>query len=428
MSVGQVYLAVSLLGGLLTLTGLLRAKRLGPLMPLHFLVGWLVSELPLFHLGAQALLTLAFAAGGALAEPAGQWGLAVTFASWAGLLLAQARALPSEAIFRRALEEGLGTSYLVAVPEERRATLRSGVRATELARPFAMRRPGVEVVRNLSYGAAGERNQLDVYRPAQAGQRRPVLLQIHGGGWTIGKKEEQALPLMNHLVERGWVCVAANYRLSPKARFPDHIVDVKRAIAWIRAQIADYGGDPDFVVITGGSAGGHLAALAALTPNDPLFQPGFEDVDTTLSGCVPFYGVFDFLDRNRVRVQAAMRPFLESRVMPGSPEALPELWEKASPIAQVGPHAPPFFVIQGTHDSLVFVEEARVFVDALRAATESAVVYAELPGAQHAFEIFHSLRADEAVNAAARFVEYVYAQRRAAEESPKEPAVAAVAS
>src|SRR5690349_8675258 len=114
---------------------------------------------------------------------------------------------------------------------------------------------------------------------------------------------------MNYLASLGWVCVAINYRLSPRATFPDHIIDVKRAIAWVKANIAEYGGDPDFVVITGGSAGGHLSALAALTPNDPEYQPGFEDADTTVQACVPFYGVYDFTNRKGVGRQD-MRGFL----------------------------------------------------------------------------------------------------------------------
>ena len=106
-------------------------------------------------------------------------------------------------------------------------------------------------------------------RRAAAARSAPVLLQIHGGGWTIGNKRQQALPLMMHLSRRGWVCVAANYRLSPRATFPDHLIDVKQALRWIRENIAEYGGDPGFVAITGGSAGGHLSALAALTGESP---------------------------------------------------------------------------------------------------------------------------------------------------------------
>ena len=95
---------------------------------------------------------------------------------------------------------------------------------------------------------------------------------------------------MNQMAAKGWVCVAINYRLAPRDPWPAHIVDVKRAIAWVKDNIADYGGDPDYLAITGGSAGGHLAALAALTPGDPAFQPGFEDADTSVRAAVPFYG------------------------------------------------------------------------------------------------------------------------------------------
>jgi acetyl esterase/lipase len=90
-----------------------------------------------------------------------------------------------------------------------------------------------------------------------------------------------------------------------------------------------------------------------------------------------------------------------------------ERWEKASPISLVHADAPPFFVIHGTHDSLAFVEDAQHFVARLREVSRSPVAYAELPGAQHAFETFHSLRGAHAVNAVARFVEHVHARYRA---------------
>ncbi len=104
---------------------------------------------------------------------------------------------------------------------------------------------------------------------------------------------------------RGWVCVAINYRLAPRDPFPAHIVDVKKAIAWIRENIAAYGGNPDYIAITGGSAGGHLAALAALTANDAAYQPGFEDADTTVQAAVPHYGVYDFAGVDRTAQRRA---------------------------------------------------------------------------------------------------------------------------
>jgi acetyl esterase/lipase len=241
---------------------------------------------------------------------------------------------------------------------------------------------------------------------------RPALLQVHGGAWVIGDKRQQGLPLMHHLAARGWVCFAQNYRLAPRASFPDPIVDVKRAIAWIREHAAEYGVDPDFVAITGGSAGGHLCALAALSANDPAFQPGFEEADTRVAACVPFYGVYDFLDRHGVRGRQSMTPFLERFLFKHSPAAAPELWESASPLARVHGDAPPFFVLHGSHDSLVFVEEARIFVERLREKSRRPVLYAELPGAQHAFDLFHSPRSAHAVRAVAAFLERVHAEHR----------------
>lgn len=111
-------------------------------------------------------------------------------------------------------------------------------------------------MRNLSYSTTGKRGLLDVYLPATKSERRPVLLQVHGGAWMMGHKSEQAQPLLHRMVEMGWVAVSINYRLAPKNAYPAQIIDVKKAISWVKANIKEYGGDPDFVVITGGSAGG----------------------------------------------------------------------------------------------------------------------------------------------------------------------------
>ena len=136
-----------------------------------------------------------------------------------------------------------------------------------------------------------------------------MLIQVPGGAWAVNDKRLQAYTLMSRMVELGWICVSINYSKSPRCAFPAHLIDVKRAIAWVRENIADYGGDPDFIAITGGSAGGHLAALAALTPNDPTFQPGFEDADTAVHAAAPLYGVYDFTDFENMH--ELMLPFLE---------------------------------------------------------------------------------------------------------------------
>ena len=86
------------------------------------------------------------------------------------------------------------------------------------------------------------------------------------------------------------------------------------------------------------------------------------------------------------------------------------MWDDCSPIAHVNAEAPPMYVVQGTHDSLVWVEEARVFVSALQGVATAPVAYAELAGAQHAFEIFHSVRTDQVVNSVADFLEWSHAR------------------
>ncbi|AGZ49527.1 alpha/beta hydrolase fold domain-containing protein [Mycobacterium kansasii] len=265
---------------------------------------------------------------------------------------------------------------------------------------------------DISYGECGRANHLDIWRRPDLDRsgKAPVLFQIPGGAWTTGNKRGQAHPLMSHLAELGWVCVAINYRHSPRNTWPDHIVDVKRALAWVKAHIAEYGGDPDFIAITGGSAGGHLSSLAALTPNDPQFQPGFEDADTRVHAAVPFYGVYDF-----TRFDDAMHPMMPAllvkSVLKERPATNLEPFVAASPVNHVSAEAPPFFVLHGRNDSLVPVEQARAFVTALRDVSIEPVVYAELPLTQHAFDIFGSARAAHAAIAVEQFLAEIYATR-----------------
>ena len=265
---------------------------------------------------------------------------------------------------------------------------------------------------NISYGEYGGANQLDIWRRPDLDRtgNAPVLVQIPGGAWTTGNKRGQAHPLMSHLAELGWICVAINYRHSPRNTWPDHIVDVKRALAWVKTHISEYGGDPNFIAITGGSAGGHLSALAALTPNDPQFQPGFEGADTRVQAAVPFYGVYDF-----TRFDDAMHPtmpaLLVKSVIKQRPSENPQPFVTASPINHVSADAPPFFVLHGRNDSLAPVEQARSFVTRLREASSQPVVYAELPLTQHAFDTFGSARAAHAAVAVEQFLAEIYQTR-----------------
>ena len=121
----------------------------------------------------------------------------------------------------------------------------------------------------------------------------PAVIQVHGGGWLAGSRYEQGIPLLNHLASIGWVGFNIDYRLSPQATLPDHIVDVKRAIAWVRENAGELGIDPEMICITGGSAGGHLTALAGLTINDPDSSPASRRPTRRVAAAVPFYGIYD---------------------------------------------------------------------------------------------------------------------------------------
>jgi acetyl esterase/lipase len=262
---------------------------------------------------------------------------------------------------------------------------------------------------NISYGEYGSANHLDIWRrpDLDPNGQAPVLFQIPGGAWTTGNKRGQAHPLMSHLAELGWICVAINYRHSPRNTWPDHIVDVKRALAWVKQHIPEYGGNPDFIAITGGSAGGHLSSLAALTPNDPQFQPGFEDADTRVQAAVPLYGIYDFT-RLDDSLHAMMPGLLIKSIIKQRPSTHLETFAAASPIHHVNADAPPFFVLHGKNDSLAFVEQARAFTTKLREVSNQPVVYAELPYTQHAFDIFGSARAAHAAVAVEQFLAEVY--------------------
>ena len=408
MTLATTYLILACIGLTFTALTYFRVRWFPQLTIPTFVVGWLRGELTLQTILVEAIVTFFFWRAGAFESVAGQLGFALTCVSWALLVAVHRRGMNAGREFASAL------APLGVLPDQNVSAFHG------FARPFAFGHPEVHTTRDLKYGESlpgdkGGRNLLDLVLPniAREGDRRPVLLQVHGGGWIIGDKKEQGKPLMTHLASRGWICVAINYRLSPLATMPDHIIDVKRSIAWIRRHIEEFGGDPEFLCITGGSAGGHLSSLAALTPNDPNFQPGFENVDTRIDACVPFYGVFDFIDRANDRPLGKMSDFIGPKVFKCTPEENPELWDSVSPVARVHSEAPPFFVIQGSHDSLVFAEEAVTFVSALREKSVEPVLHAELLGAQHAFEIFHSPRSAHAVRGATAFLEKVHADYEA---------------
>jgi acetyl esterase/lipase len=173
--------------------------------------------------------------------------------------------------------------------------------------------------------------------------------------------------------------------MSPEVQFPEYVIDLKKVIAWARREGLNHDVDPERIFLAGGSAGGHIAATAGLTANEPLLQPGFEDVDTSVAGVIGLYGYYGNLEFGSLRPRG---PF------------------SSSPRKLVEPGAPPFLVIHGQRDTVVGVGNARHFVRELESAGNE-VAFAELPGAQHTFDLLRSVRVEDTIDAIEDFAEWV---------------------
>lgn len=396
-----------------------RTPEISLLRPIWFFCGLLPSELPWLFGVIQLIGTLALLMISALFSALTLVSLALSLLTLVMWYRLHRKSFTAGEVFQKALAHGLKERGLSEEATKNNSadlciSAPSVIAQRDWLKPFSFKRAGVERIANIAYGSH-PRQRLDIYRPAGFSEDRkiqwPVLLHVHGGGWISGSKRQQAQPLINYLTVNGWLCVDINYRLAPKHRFPDCLVDVKAAIAWTKKHIHEYGGDPEFIALTGGSAGAHLCTLSALTPNLAQFQPGFESADTQVQAVVAMYGVFDCTNSLGNWSGASLGQLLRWLVMPRTFQEDPGFWRAASPKHQIQADAPPMFVVHGTTDSLVFVEDARDFVNALRAKTNAPVVYAELDGAQHGFDLFHGVRTQFSIEAVGKFLYHCYSGR-----------------
>lgn len=247
--------------------------------------------------------------------------------------------------------------------------------------------------------------KLDLYRPKvmPAGALLPVFLYIHGGGWVTGHRSFHSLAMLYAIAKAGFLVVSVNYRLSPWVKHPTHLMDCKRALAWLRTHARAYGGDASFVVVGGESAGAHLACLLALTPNVLHLQPGLEHIDTSVQGCVDLYGCHDFTDANfhfRCREDphawfGGFGNFLHRVVMGAGIDDARELYEMASPLFRLQTTAaavPPFFAAHGTHDELIPIEDSQDFYDQLAKKREEEAAQYDAARAEY-LDLLRSLPA-----------------------------------
>ncbi|MEW2174869.1 alpha/beta hydrolase [Streptomyces sp. NPDC005406] len=396
MALPMGYMASTALVAWCTFFAVVAPRRPRPLAHMSFLFGMVLNEVPFLGIIVLTASTALAAAQGDLGSTGARATVAVAAVAAAGLAVSAWRGVHAHAAVTRALDEGLGAGWRnrVRVPLRRH---RPWVRIVLL--PGFMRRRGVRRIPNISYGDAGRRNLLDIYRHRDAPQDAPVLIYFHGGQYRSGAKNREARPLLYHLAAQGWLCISANYRLRPQTTFPGHQIDAKKVIAWVREHGSEYGADPSKLFVAGSSAGANMASLCALTPNDPAFQPGFESADTSVTAAISLYGYYGHF----------------FGTPPDEPPPPPQ------PQGYLRPGgAPPIFVAHGTKDALGTVEGARNYVTQLRRASDSAVVYAELRGGQHAFDIFHSARFDAVVDGVEAFAAWVLGARQHTQGSSRQ--------
>ena len=225
--------------------------------------------------------------------------------------------------------------------------------------------------------------ELDVYRrpsPEVENEPRPLLVYVHGGGWRVSHRSRaprETRPwqpgFFERLTDAGFVVAAHDYRLSGEARFPAQIDDTIEALRWLHAQAlaGDLGIDPARTYLWGASAGGNLAALAALLPAAP-----------PVAGVVCWYPITDLpaLDQPDDATET-----YEAHLLGGPIAEHLDAARAASPVSHVRAGAPPFLLQHGDRDTWVPVDQSRRLADALRSAGNH-VELEVVPGADHFFD------------------------------------------
>jgi acetyl esterase/lipase len=242
--------------------------------------------------------------------------------------------------------------------------------------------------------------QLDLYRHVDSTIARPLVIWIHGGGWSRGDSRQsgafQDWPgVLAALAAHGYVVASVDYRLSGEAPFPAPVQDIKAAIRYLRAHAGDYRIDPAKVFLWGGSAGGHLAAMTALTCGIAKFDPPASTgrlpgsaarsaqplaQSDCVQGAAIWYGAFDLAPHEDGG--SALTPKNLTALLGCAPVACPATAAAASPIFYVKRDEPPLLLMHGTADDEVATEQTRAFAARVRkAGAQAETVY--LDGANH---------------------------------------------
>jgi len=359
-----------------------------------FVLSWLVGDLLPHWILLNAGILILFSYSEIYSQPLGWGGLLVHFSGWTILMLRLWIMLNLPERLEQQMEAYLGVQWQKIYPSPLAPRSIFEVDWHSWFNPNkVIDDPRIEIIRDqVFHQQAGFQLKLDIYRPHNTKKKHPGILQIHGGAWITGSKR-QASFLMSRMAARGWVCFSVSYRFSPDIVFPEHLIDVKHALRWIRNNAEEHGLDSNFIIATGGSSGGHLAAMTALTQNQAEFQPGFEKTDTSIQGCVPFYGVFNFSEPFDERTPFPAKAGVLQMLCGGTPETQPDRYQQITPANWISGKTPPFLLIQGETDALISATETQAFWEVLQAHKVKDSVFLRLPLVEHAFDIFPTLTA-----------------------------------
>lgn len=239
---------------------------------------------------------------------------------------------------------------------------------------------GVRIWRDIAYVPQGHsRQKLDFYAPSSSGGPGPwpCVVFIHGGGWESGSRSGNGAM---GLCWRGYAVASIGYRLSGDAPFPAQIEDCKAAVRYLRAHAARFNIDPNRIGASGGSAGGHLAAMLGTTGDVTTFDKGEHlDQSSRVKAVVDFYGP------TNLAFYGASRPGdTLSRFIGGPIQDYPAKVQVANPIAYVTPNDPPFAIFHGDADPLVPQRHSKALQEALQKANVPATLTI-VKGAGHGF-------------------------------------------
>ena len=243
---------------------------------------------------------------------------------------------------------------------------------------------GVQAHRNVEYARAGEKKLLlDLYVSKEAKQPLPLVVWVHGGGWSGGDKRRCPA---TRLTEHGYAAASVNYRLSREATFPAQIHDCKAAIRWLRANAGKYNLDPKRIGVWGGSAGGHLVALLGTSGGvkEAEGDLGNAEQSSRVQAVCDWFGPTDLARLAGAKAPRLGRSHPVAGLLGGPASEKKQLAELANPITHVTSDDPPFLIMHGDRDPLVPVSQSRRLHDALTAAGVESTLHV-VKGAGHGF-------------------------------------------